>query len=500
VTRLIPLIGLGTLIAATLGLAADDRAKVPPPEDVEKATKSIHELFKDDYAKATTPKAKLALAELLYERGLETKSDPAARFVMLREAAELAATGDMDLALRVYDSLRERYAGSVADLQEPILKTLSARAATPDANLALTIHLLRDIDEALAADDLDGATRLLRLAEGTSYRSRNARATAIVGARGRDLEAFKRDAEKVREALATLKDKPADPDACLVVGKYHSFQRGDWEKGLPLLAKCSDEKLKAAAAKDLREPVDPTDLVAAADAWYDTLATLEPYARRAVQTRAYNYYAKALPNVTGLTKTKVEKRIDELDKVMEGKWEYGELWASLRSAVRTNALEELREVGGAFGNKPYRDLPPDGALLVGFHYSLGNAFGGDVVFALQPIYLTATGERVGAMLGKPRGKPLTLKAKTGYALGSMKVRGGGMWEGFAITFMRIDGKGLKPSDSYETPWVGRKGDQFSPEIGDGRPVVGIHGKLTNEGDTCSIGLLVAGPKPKGKGK
>ena len=67
-----------------------------------------------------------------------------------------------------------------------------------------------------------------------------------------------------------------------------------------------------------------------------------------------------------------------------------------------------------------------------------------------------------------------------------------------VTFMRIDGKVLKASVAYETPWVGRKGDQFSAEVGDGRPVVGLHGKLTNEGDVCSIGAIVAGPKSKKK--
>src|SRR4051812_7166018 len=96
---------LACLLAASA--AAADRVALPPAADVEKASKLIHDLFKADFAK-TAPKAKLALAEKLFKQGEETSDDPAAQFVLYREAAELAAAGgDGDLALKAVQSIRE---------------------------------------------------------------------------------------------------------------------------------------------------------------------------------------------------------------------------------------------------------------------------------------------------------------------------------------------------------------------------------------------------------
>ena len=66
--------------------------------------------------------------------------------------------------------------------------------------------------------------------------------------------------------------------------------------------------------------------------------------------------------------------------------------------------------------------------------------------------------------------------------------------------MRIQGKGLTSKGSYESIWVGRKLENDNgTQVGDTRPVVGLHGKLNDrDNEICSIGLIVAGDKPKKK--
>ena len=91
---------------------------------------------------------------------------------------------------------------------------------------------------------------------------------------------------------------------------------------------------------------------------------------------------------------------------------------------------------------------------------------------------------------------MTLKAKPNDAIGKMAIRGGGLWGGTNVIFMRIDGKGLKVSDSYESGWIGHADQPNSPFLGDGRPIIGIFGK--NQRDDvgiCSIGFYVVGEKP-----
>ena len=45
------------------------------------------------------------------------------------------------------------------------------------------------------------------------------------------------------------------PPANLTVGKYYCFQKGDWEKGLPMLALGQDETLKALPPR--KSPASP---------------------------------------------------------------------------------------------------------------------------------------------------------------------------------------------------------------------------------------------------
>ena len=48
-----------------------------------------------------------------------------------------------------------------------------------------------------------------------------------------------------------LKTNPDDPQANLALGRYRCFAKGDWEAGLPLLAKSGDAALASLAKKAL---------------------------------------------------------------------------------------------------------------------------------------------------------------------------------------------------------------------------------------------------------
>ena len=97
--------------------------------------------------------------------------------------------------------------------------------------------------------------------------------------------AYKKSADLVKEAEATLKTKPDDAAANLVVGKWHCFVLEDWAQGLPYLAKCSEPALAAAAKAEQ----DPQNSLAIADAWYMAVDKLQVPERIAAQSRAYEY-------------------------------------------------------------------------------------------------------------------------------------------------------------------------------------------------------------------
>ena len=142
------------LLAFLFGLsvsASEDRVPIPPPDAIAKASKLIRELFKDEFVK-TTPKARVALAEKLYKQAEETSDDPAAQYVLYKEASELAAAGgDIDLSLHAIDGLRTRFDGVKVEQLETLFKSLASKSTTVESNFALTSHLMRIVDDAVVA-------------------------------------------------------------------------------------------------------------------------------------------------------------------------------------------------------------------------------------------------------------------------------------------------------------------------------------------------------------
>ncbi len=492
-------LGVGLLITAK----GAEKAKLPPLEEREKAAKLIRDLFKAEYAK-TTVVAKGALADTLFKQASESDQDLPAKYVLLKEAAELAAGSNIELSVQACETLIKSFDGPAGEVIEPILKSVAPKAVSPAAAQSLASFVLKVVDDTLADDDFETAGRLQKMADGLAQRSKNLKLIKQVQSLAKDIDLSKQIIVKVNDAFTVLKDKPEDPDANLLVGKYACFNKGDWPKGLPLLAKGSDAKLKAAAAKDLEATAeDATSSLAAGDGWYDLVTSIEGHPKTNIYFRIHTHYTNALPKATGITKTKVEKRLEEVEKSLDGKWDYPNLWPVVKAAIRNKSYDKAGPAGGAFGDKEYSELIPEGGVLIGFNYTLRTLGNKNVIDCFQPIYMTTTGEKLGTAMGNfkdPKaGKMLTLKAKSNYAISKMKLRGGGLWEGVNVTFMKIDNKGnFKTDDTYESAAIGFT-DVFGDFVGDSRPIIGIHGKLQpprDGGGVCSFGVYLAGEKPK----
>ena len=69
-------------------------------------------------------------------------------------------------------------------------------------------------------------------------------------------------------------------------------------------------------------------------------------------------------------------------------------------------------------------------------------------------------------------------AKPGYAVGGVNIEASPYVAGFQVIFMRLDGKRLKPSDSYTSDWIRaakEKPSETATYRTDGKRVIGIHG-------------------------
>src|SRR5258706_13020549 len=103
------------VLAAWVFVAAalQDRPTLAPEPDAaaQKDTlKKIRDLFKDEYAKKA-PADQQALARKLLQSGMETADDPVTKFVLLKEAREVAvAAGDADTGLKCADETSKGFA------------------------------------------------------------------------------------------------------------------------------------------------------------------------------------------------------------------------------------------------------------------------------------------------------------------------------------------------------------------------------------------------------
>src|SRR5437588_9574851 len=81
------------------------KAPIPSEADQARARTLIQELYGEEYAKARKdPVALASLARALLQEGRDTTDDPAGRYVLFREARDLAAQGgDPATALQAVD-------------------------------------------------------------------------------------------------------------------------------------------------------------------------------------------------------------------------------------------------------------------------------------------------------------------------------------------------------------------------------------------------------------
>ncbi len=324
----------------------------PSPDEQKRLIGQIDEVYKSGEAKDQA--AKTALARKLLEDGRKNEGHRAEQFVMLRRAGEIACDAvKPDLMLEAVDAIAA--AGfNVQPLQvkSRLWKRLLEQGSSGDAHPISTLiaSCVKFAEEAAASgavqeasDVLDAAQEFLVAPKKQAQKALHAAHTEAVRIRNpsdkaaREKKAAEAEAEleEIDSALGALTDcvkdlqqardehkafqamqerlkaAPDDPDACLAVGRWYCFSADDWDEGLKLLAKGSDQALKSLAAEELAsKPSKAEGRVARGDAWWDLAEKTAGRPKAAMRARAAYWYQEALPDLApGLGKSKVEKRL-----------------------------------------------------------------------------------------------------------------------------------------------------------------------------------------------
>ena len=308
------------LVTAQDGAEKSNRLPIPDAAAQADAEKTIRQLFKDGYAK-TKPADQAELGAALFDLAEKTKDDPTSRYVLLRQAIDMAARGgDTAAATKAIDELVGHYAVAAVPMKLQALVLLDKGTRTVETYKAIFEFGWAASSDAIAADDYDSAASILKVVASAAIKSKSTPNASKVATRARDVERLRAEHRRVKPDIDKLRTTPDDAEAAERVGRFTCFFKGNWAAGLPLLAKSKDEKLKALAAKDLAAKdvdgtADAATRVEIGDAWWTYSTTLDKAIQSEVQAHAADSYRKVASEMKGLARVRIDKRIADADKL-----------------------------------------------------------------------------------------------------------------------------------------------------------------------------------------
>jgi WD40 repeat protein len=289
------------------------RGPVPDAGAVAAAEKELRQAGAADLAQ-TDRAALQRVAEKWIDRAVRGGEAPATRLALLRVARDVALRAEhVFLVQRATDEIVRRFAVS------PVGERLAAVEAAltglgPNKGWHVFGWALDVVEEALAADEYDLAVRAAAVARAAVAKGppQNREWVERVVRRA----SVRRVAfEKVRKDMETLAGRPDDSAAGAAVGRFFCYQKGDWGRGLPLLARGGDD-LAALARQDLAGAADAAAQARLGDLWW-ARADKEGEDRAGPQQRARFWYLRALPRLGGADR----ERAAERSKSVVGAWQ-----------------------------------------------------------------------------------------------------------------------------------------------------------------------------------
>ena len=225
--------------------------------------------------------------------------DPASadHYVLLQVARRVAAeAGDSSAAEQAISEVERNYDVDTFRARVELLESLASHASSAADSRYIVDKAKELMEKALADDDFATARQLHKLALDTSQRDKNYPAVHELAKLKKDIGASQDRFEQVKQALEQLDDESLRDRARRVVGEYYCFHKGQWEKGLVMLAESSDAALAHLALTDLQEPATPEGQAELADGWWKLADEVGKAQQRHVKLRICTGTARLSPS------------------------------------------------------------------------------------------------------------------------------------------------------------------------------------------------------------
>jgi formylglycine-generating enzyme required for sulfatase activity len=314
---LVPTAAVLALVVAVRHANAQAKPPVPVAELQESAKKAAGELYGKQFQQAKTTAEKAALATEMIEAAMKVQGGSPDQYVLLKIAADVAAgAGDAATALQAVEKMVERFDVPAPKLCAETLLAAAGNATMTSQHKAVAEAALKIADAVADAEDYALALSLCELAKSSAHKARQGPLAKELAAKIEDFQKRQSAFQEYQAAWALMQDDPAEPGANLAAGRYLCLVKGDWKRGVSMLALGSDAALKAVALMELRGADSAEQQAAIGNAWWDAAETRQSAERDSLWLRAGTWYRQAEPKLAGgLAGLKIKQRLAEISKL-----------------------------------------------------------------------------------------------------------------------------------------------------------------------------------------
>lgn len=315
------LLALALCLGTGHAVQGEDREGVPDSRACAAARAVVDEAFKYESV-GNDPAKRLEMALKLVEAAKTGRDSAAIRYVELCRARDLAAGVDLGKAIEISDQLVKSFQVDTWQTKVEVLSVGSVRPTVPAVESVISWA-----NDAIRSDHLDAARRLVAAAASFASKMNDPVVLADAHESSKELAEAEKQVRIVDGLKARLNAHTDDIETRLELGKLLCVTRDKWNDGLLLLQKSPDVRLRSAVMVELGNPLTPAAMLTAADDWWEVAETDHAFPVRAARSRAAMWYRRALPELAGIDRVRVELRLDDAAKHEElnlpevaGKW------------------------------------------------------------------------------------------------------------------------------------------------------------------------------------
>lgn len=301
---------------------AEPRQSVPKAGAIAEAQRKLRLIYSAKIADAKEDDQKAALAREMLANAQRMEGDSTGVYALQTAALRLAiGGGDPSTLIRIID---QRVARFEVDAYEENAKGMlefgrSAASRDPEEfrSDALLHRTVRVIHAGIQDNDFVRASELAQIAYRFTDQDPKETIPRLIRSLRPMLTTAQREYTSALKHLAAYRKDPSKHDSGAALGRFLCFFKGDWEKGLPLLAKDENGQLRRIAREDIGGAADDRSQAAIGDAWWELSERARGGAyRTAARGRAMHWYRQAYDTMPdSLDRMHVKSRIEDADDV-----------------------------------------------------------------------------------------------------------------------------------------------------------------------------------------